>query len=105
MPGQALLPVDEGTTPYGSFEAVAAVAERTGLALRGAGQRPVALAAVAHHGRRRRPGATTSPTKRGPVVQTRETQLRYIVRETGALIYYHLTARLVGPASPTPGSG
>ena len=25
------------------------------------------------------------------MVQTRETQFRYIVRETGALIYYHLT--------------
>ena len=27
----------------------------------------------------------------GPVVQTRETQFRYIIRETGGLIYYHLT--------------
>ena len=34
---------------------------------------------------------STSPTKSGPVVQTRETQFRYIVRETGALVYYHLT--------------
>jgi fructokinase len=34
---------------------------------------------------------TTSPTKSGPVVQTRETQFHYIVRETGALLYYHLT--------------
>ena len=33
---------------------------------------------------RRRPAA-------GPVVQTRETQLRYIVRETAALLYYRLT--------------
>jgi hypothetical protein len=33
----------------------------------------------------------TSPTRSGPVVQTRETQLRYIVRETGALLYYRLT--------------
>ena len=92
VPGQALLPVDEGSDTYGSFEAVAARRRGTGLALRGAGQRPVALAAA------RAPWphdvgleATTSPTKRGPVVQTRETQLRYIVRETGALIYYHLT--------------
>ncbi|MDN5857788.1 MAG: YdcF family protein [Pseudonocardia sp.] len=35
--------------------------------------------------------AWTSPTRSGPVVQTRETQIRYIVRETGALLYYHLT--------------
>ena len=35
--------------------------------------------------------AWTSPTRSGPVVQTRETQIRYIVRETGALLYYWLT--------------
>ena len=35
--------------------------------------------------------ALADVVKRGPVVQTRETQFRYIVRETGALIYYHLT--------------
>jgi len=35
--------------------------------------------------------AWTSPTRTGPVVQTRETQFRYIVRETAALLYYRLT--------------
>jgi uncharacterized SAM-binding protein YcdF (DUF218 family) len=35
--------------------------------------------------------AWTSPTRSGPVVQTRETQVRYIVRETGAMLYYRLT--------------
>ena len=35
--------------------------------------------------------AWTSPTRSGPVVQTRETQARYIVRETAALLYYTLT--------------
>ena len=35
--------------------------------------------------------AWTSPTRSGPVVQTRETQARYIVRETAALLYYRLT--------------
>ncbi|MBN9102563.1 MAG: YdcF family protein [Pseudonocardia sp.] len=35
--------------------------------------------------------AWTSPTRSGPVVQTRETQIRYIVRETGAMLYYRLT--------------
>lgn len=32
--------------------------------------------------------AWTSPTHSGPIVQTRETQLRYIWRETKALLYY-----------------
>jgi hypothetical protein len=35
--------------------------------------------------------AWTSPTRSGPVVQTRETQARYIVRETAALLYYTIT--------------
>ena len=35
--------------------------------------------------------AWTSPTRTGPVVRTRETQARYIVRETAALLYYTIT--------------
>jgi uncharacterized SAM-binding protein YcdF (DUF218 family) len=91
VPGQALLPVDEGSDTFGSFEAVAAVAEQRGW-------RSAVLVSDPWHSLRSRTmaadvglEATTSPTKRGPVVQTRETQFRYIVRETGALIYYHLT--------------
>ncbi|HWH29103.1 MAG TPA: YdcF family protein [Mycobacteriales bacterium] len=34
-----------------------------------------------------------SPTRRGPSVRTRGTQLRYIVRETGALLYYEVLGR------------
>lgn len=32
--------------------------------------------------------AATSPTRSGPIVQTRSTQARYIVRETGAYLHY-----------------
>ena len=35
--------------------------------------------------------AWTSPTHSGPAVQTRTTQLRYIIRETAALLYYRVT--------------
>lgn len=35
--------------------------------------------------------AWTSPTHSGPIVQTRQTQFHYIVRETGALLYYRAT--------------
>jgi uncharacterized SAM-binding protein YcdF (DUF218 family) len=35
--------------------------------------------------------AWPSPVHRGPIVQTRETQIRYIFRETGALLFYQLT--------------
>lgn len=31
-----------------------------------------------------------SPTRSGPAVQTRSTQFKYIIRETGALLYYGL---------------
>lgn len=34
--------------------------------------------------------ATTSPTRSGPVVQTRQTQFRYIWRETASLLHYRL---------------
>jgi len=47
--------------------------------------------------------AWTSPTRTGPVVQTRETQVRYIIRETGALLYYRLTHASVD--TPTSGLG
>jgi vancomycin permeability regulator SanA len=35
--------------------------------------------------------AWTSPTHSGPIVQTRQTQIRYIFYETAALLYYHAT--------------
>jgi uncharacterized SAM-binding protein YcdF (DUF218 family) len=35
--------------------------------------------------------AWTSPTHSGPIVQTRQTQLRYIIRETAALLFYRAT--------------
>ena len=37
--------------------------------------------------------AVTSPTRAGPSVRTRDTQLRYIARETLALLYYEVFGR------------
>jgi uncharacterized SAM-binding protein YcdF (DUF218 family) len=34
--------------------------------------------------------AVASPTRSGPVVRTRQTEVRYIARETGALLYYRV---------------
>lgn len=34
--------------------------------------------------------ATVSPTRTGPIVRARSTEIRYIIRETGALLYYQL---------------
>ena len=46
--------------------------------------------------------AWTSPTRSGPVVQTRETQARYIIRETAALLYYTITNGLRWTPRPGP---
>ncbi len=91
VPGPDLLAVDSGRDTLESFEAVATVAQERGW-------RRTVLVSDPWHSLRSRVmatdvglEATTSPTKSGPIVQTRGTQLRYIVRETGALLYYHLT--------------
>ena len=91
VPGRNLLAVDSGRDTLESFEAVGAVAQERGW-------HTTVLVSDPWHSLRSRVmatdvglEATTSPTKSGPVSQTRETQFRYIVRETGALLYYHLT--------------
>ncbi len=38
---------------------------------------------------------SSSPTRQGPAVQTRSTQLRYIARETAAYLFYRLTGSSV----------
>jgi uncharacterized SAM-binding protein YcdF (DUF218 family) len=40
--------------------------------------------------------AAASPTRSGPSVQTRDTQMNYIVRETGGYIWYVVVARVTG---------
>jgi uncharacterized SAM-binding protein YcdF (DUF218 family) len=46
--------------------------------------------------------ATSSPTRQGPAVQTRATQVRYILRETAAYLLYRATGESVAGA---PGIG
>jgi uncharacterized SAM-binding protein YcdF (DUF218 family) len=90
VPPQAVIAVGEGSDTLGSLQAVAATAKQDGW-------RTAAIVSDPWHSLRARIMARdsglqawTSPTRSGPVVQTRETQLRYIVRETGALLYYRL---------------
>ena len=45
---------------------------------------------------------TSSPTRRGPAVQTRTTQFKYILRETAAYLLYRATGESVAGA---PGIG
>ncbi len=45
-------------------------------------------------------GAVTSPTRRGPSVRTRETQARYIARETAAYLFYEAFGISAGGGVP-----
>jgi uncharacterized SAM-binding protein YcdF (DUF218 family) len=89
VPNRDVLPVDEGKDTLGSFEAVGSVAKQRGWT-------SAVIVSDPWHSLRSRTmardvglDATTSPTKSGPVVQTRQTQFFYIVRETAGLLYYH----------------
>jgi len=91
VPADQVIAVGEGADTLGSLHAVADRAGRDGW-------NSVLIVSDPWHSLRARTMARdsgleawTSPTRSGPVVQTRETQLRYIVRETAALLYYRLT--------------
>ncbi|ANY09733.1 YdcF family protein [Pseudonocardia sp. HH130630-07] len=101
VPSTAVEAVPEGVDTLGSLESVAAVAREQGWD-------SALLVSDPWHSLRARTmardaglDAWTSPTRSGPIVQTRETQLRYIYRETGALLFYELTHASVD----TAGSG
>ncbi|MFR9802245.1 YdcF family protein [Pseudonocardia sp. RS010] len=91
VPANAIITVAEGADTLGSLKAVAARAEQDGWDT-------ALIVSDPWHSLRARTMARdsgleawTSPTRSGPVVQTRETQARYILRETAALLYYRLT--------------
>ena len=91
VPADRVVAVAVGSDTLGSLQAVAARANQDGW------QSALIVSDPWHSLRARTMArdtglyAWTSPTRSGPVVQTRETQLRYIVRETAALLYYRLT--------------
>ncbi|MDN5917524.1 MAG: YdcF family protein [Pseudonocardia sp.] len=91
VPEQAVLAVNEGADTLRSVQAVARQASEQGW-------ESALLVSDPWHSLRARTMARdsgleawTSPTRSGPTVQTRETQFRYIYRETGALLFYELT--------------
>ena len=100
VPAEDVVAVAEGSDTLGSLQAVADRAEQDGW------QSALVVSDPWHSLRARTMArdsgldAWTSPTRSGPVVQTRETQLRYIVRETAALLYYQVTHASVDTASP-----
>ena len=100
VPAEDVVAVAEGSDTLGSLQAVADRAEQDGW------QSALVVSDPWHSLRARTMArdsgldAWTSPTRSGPVVQTRETQLRYIVRETAALLYYQVTHASVDTESP-----
>lgn len=91
VPEDAVIAVGEGNDTLGSVRAAADV-------VTGRGWRTAVIVSDPWHSLRARTMAAdlgleawTSPTHSGPIVQTRQTQIRYIIRETAALLYYRAT--------------
>ncbi|WP_460391953.1 YdcF family protein [Actinophytocola sediminis] len=91
VPEDAVIGVGEGRDTLGSLRAAAEQANRRGW-------HTAVIVSDPWHSLRARTMAAelgldawTSPTHSGPIVQTREVQIRYILRETAALLYYRAT--------------
>lgn len=91
VPPDHIIPVGEGNDTLGSIEAAAAEMHVRGW-------RSAVIVSDPWHSLRARTMAAdagldawTSPTHSGPIVQTRQTQIRYIFYETAALLYYRAT--------------
>jgi len=91
VPQDAVVPIGEGNDTLESVRAVAVRAETEGW-------NTAVIVSDPWHSLRARTMAQdsgldvwTSPTRTGPVVQTRETEARYIARESAALLYYRFT--------------
>jgi vancomycin permeability regulator SanA len=90
LPPERVVGVGEGSDTLGSVRAVANVAKQRGWT-------SAVIVSDPWHSMRARTmardeglEAQSSPTHTGPTVQTRETQARYIVYETAALLYYRV---------------
>jgi len=102
VPADALLAVPEGVDTLESMRAVAGAFDERSW-------RSAVLVTDPWHAMRAQRmaadtgmDATSSPTRQGPAVQTRTTQLKYIVRETAAYLLYRATGESVAGA---PGIG
>ena len=91
VPASAVVAVGEGSDTLGSLRAVDARARDDGWDTALVVSDPWHSLRARTMARDSGLEAWTSPTRSGPVVQTRETQARYIIRETAALLYYTIT--------------
>lgn len=91
VPSAAVIAVGEGADTLGSLRAADARARQDGWDTALVVSDPWHSLRARTMARDSGLQAWTSPTRTGPVVRTRETQARYIVRETAALLYYTIT--------------
>jgi uncharacterized SAM-binding protein YcdF (DUF218 family) len=91
IPSGAVVPIGQGRD---TLESLRAVARRALLA----GWHTAVIVSDPWHSWRARTmaddlglAAWTSPTRSGPIVQTRTIQARYLIRESAALLHYRLT--------------
>jgi uncharacterized SAM-binding protein YcdF (DUF218 family) len=91
VPAAAVIGIGEGNDTLGSLRAAADRARHEGW-------RTAVIVSDPWHSLRARTmaedvglDAWTSPTHSGPIVQSRQVQLRYIFYETAALLYYRVT--------------
>lgn len=91
VPAAAVIAVPVGNDTLASVDAVAARAAQDGWTSALVVSDPWHSLRSRQMARDAGLAAWTSPTRSGPVVQTRETQVRYIVRETGAMLFYLAT--------------
>jgi len=99
VPQNKIIAVEKGNDTLGSLRAAAEQ-------IHDRGWRTAVIVSDPWHSLRARTMASdvgldawTSPTHSGPIVQTRQTQIRYILYETAALLYYRATR------APADGAG
>lgn len=102
VPAEALRAIPDGTDTLKSMQLVASVFAEQGLSTAVVVTDPWHAMRATRMAQDAGIAAYSSPTRQGPAVQTRSTQIRYIARETAAYLFYRLTgASVVG----APGIG
>ena len=102
VPHQALLPVPEGADTLESMRSVSRVFQERGWSSAVLVTDPWHAMRTARMAEDAGIDAEASPTRQGPSVYSRTTQLRYILRETAAYLLYRATGESVAGA---PGIG
>ncbi|RBY94793.1 YdcF family protein [Blastococcus sp. TBT05-19] len=102
VPAEALLAVPEGVDTLESMRAVGAAFAERGWSHAVVVTDPWHAMRAVRMAEDSGMQAESSPTRQGPAVQTRDTQFRYILRETAAYLLYRVTGESVAGA---PGIG